>query len=58
MPRISRFEVLERGEQLAVSIRLTTPFDKLPQIIGESYGKVAEYLKEVGVYPSDVPFET
>ncbi|MCL2034571.1 MAG: GyrI-like domain-containing protein [Oscillospiraceae bacterium] len=58
MPRVSNFEVMVRGEQPALSVRVTTSVEKLPQIIGESYGKIMAYMKEAGAFPSDAPYVT
>lgn len=56
MPRISSFEILQKNEQPALSIRTRIPVEKLPQQIAESYDKMAAYLKETGKFLSDVPF--
>jgi len=56
MPRISNFEILQKREQPVLSIRTRSPVGSLPAIIGESYGKMAAYLKEIGEHLSDVPF--
>jgi len=58
MPRVSNFAIIVRGEQPALSVRLTTSVEKLPQIIGESYGKIMAYMKETGTFMSDMPFVT
>jgi len=56
MPRISNIEVLRKNEQPTLSIRTRTPVEKLPVLIGESYGKMSAYLKELGEYLEDIPF--
>lgn len=56
MPRISNFEVLSKREQPTLTIRTRTKVENLPALIGESYGKMAGYLKELGEFLSDVPF--
>jgi len=56
MPRISNIEVLQKNEQPTLSIRTRTQVEKLPILIGESYGKMAAYLKETDQFLADVPF--
>ncbi len=56
MPRISNIEVLQKTEQPTIFIRTNTSVEKLPMLIGESYGKIAAYLKELGEFLSDVPY--
>ena len=56
MPRISGIEMLKRTEQPVIVVRKLTRVEELPQLIGESYGKMAGYLKELGECLSDVPF--
>jgi len=56
MPRISNVEVLQKNEQPTLSIRTKTQVEKLPILIGESYGKMSAYLKELGEFLEDVPF--
>ncbi|MGM9923071.1 MAG: GyrI-like domain-containing protein [Bacillus sp. (in: firmicutes)] len=56
MPKISRIEVLQQNEQPVLSIRTVTSVDQLPQLIGESYGKLGAYLNELGECLSEVPF--
>lgn len=49
-------EIKEQAAQLTVSIRTRTPIDGLPQLLGESYGKIAGYLAESGEVPAGAPF--
>lgn len=56
MPRISNIEILQKAEQPTISIRTNTKVENLPMLIGESYGKMAVYLKEIGEFLSDVPY--
>ena len=51
-----KIEVKEQKPQSTLSIRVRTPQKNLPNIIGESYHKIADYLNELGEQPSDVPF--
>lgn len=48
--------VIEREQELVLSIRLRTPFQDLSQAIGDSYGKIYTYLREVGQMPAGEPF--
>jgi effector-binding domain-containing protein len=48
--------VLERGEQPALTIRTRTAIQNMPTLLGETYGKIAAYLKQAGKRMSDVPF--
>ncbi len=56
MPRVSNFELLKKREQPVVSIRKTVHVNDLPKLIGESYGKLDDYVKGLGEFLSDVPF--
>ena len=56
MPRVSNIEVLYKNEQPTLSIRTRTKVESLPMLIGESYGKMAAYLKELGEFLSDIPY--
>lgn len=56
MPRISNIELLKQMEQSALTIRTRTKIQDLPMLIGQSYGKLAGYLKEIGEMLTDVPF--
>jgi Transcriptional regulator, effector-binding domain/component len=50
------FKVEEQTAQPVMSIRLRTSVEKLPQVIGESYGKIMGYLTEQGIQPKFAPF--
>ncbi len=56
MPRISNIEILQKREQPTLYIRTRTKVENLPALIGESYGKMAAYLQEIGAYLSEVPY--
>ncbi len=56
MPRMTHIEMLQINEQPTLTIRTRTQVEKLPSLIGESYGKIAAYLQEHGECVSDVPF--
>jgi len=49
-------EIKEQEPQATLSIRTRTPIDGLPRLLGESYGKVADYLAELGEQPAGAPF--
>lgn len=49
-------EVKEQEAQLTLSIRTKTSVQDLPQSLGKSYGAIAQYLGELGAYPSGPPF--
>jgi len=56
MPRVSNIDLFQKREQPTLSIRTRTKVEDLPALIGESYGKMAAYLKELGELLSDVPY--
>jgi effector-binding domain-containing protein len=56
MPRISNIEILKKAEQPTISIRTKTKAENLPVLIGESFGKMAAYLNEIGELLSDIPY--
>ncbi len=56
MPRITNIEILQKMEQPTVFIRTITKVQDLPILIGQSYGKMATYLQEVGELLADVPY--
>ena len=49
-------EKLERKARPVLSIRTETSIQQLPQLIGESYMKIMQYLGEQGEIPADSPF--
>jgi len=49
-------ELVEQKAQPILSIRTRTSIDKLPDVIGSSYHKIAAYMEELGEKPADVPF--
>ena len=51
-----KIELGEQKVQSILSIRARTSLENLPQLIGESYHKIAGYLEELGEQPADVPF--
>lgn len=49
-------EKLERTAQPVLSIRTKTSLQQLPQLLGESYMKIMQYLGEQGEPPGGAPF--
>jgi effector-binding domain-containing protein len=56
MPKVSNFEILYKREQPTLFIRARAPIDDLPMLIGESYGQLTAYFKEMDEYLADVPY--
>ncbi len=42
--------------QPVACIRIRTSADRLPQVIGEGYMRIAQYLQEIGEQPAGVPY--
>jgi effector-binding domain-containing protein len=51
-----QFEVKEQPTQKTLSIRTRTAVQDLPQVFGEGYGAIAQYLGELGEQPIGPPF--
>jgi len=49
-------EFKEQKLQPVLSIRTRTALADLPNVIGESYHRIAAYLEELGEQPADAPF--
>ena len=49
-------EIKEQDPQPTLSIRVRTPIQGLPGLLGESYGKIAGYLAELREEPDGAPF--
>jgi effector-binding domain-containing protein len=56
MPRISDIDIIEKREQPTIYIRTITKVEQLPMLIGKSYGKLVEYLKNNDSMVSDMPY--
>ncbi len=52
----SKIELVEQPVQQVLSIRRRTTVKELPDLIGVSYMKILEYLKELKEEPVGVPF--
>ncbi|MDD3654410.1 MAG: GyrI-like domain-containing protein [Desulfotomaculaceae bacterium] len=51
-----QFELNVQEAQPVLSIRTRTAVEKLPQVIGEAYGKIMRYMGELGEQPAGVPY--
>src|SRR5512135_616558 len=49
-------ELTERSAQPVLSIRTRTAVQNLPQVLGQSYGAIAQYLGQMGQQPAGDPF--
>ena len=49
-------ELKEGSDQPVLSRRLRTSVDRLPQVMGETYGAIAGYLAEIAEAPAGPPF--
>ena len=49
-------ELLERPAQPVLSIRTHAAVQNLPQVLGQSYGAIAQYLGQIGQQPAGAPF--
>ncbi len=49
-------EIKEMKEQPTLSIRTTTPVEKISQVFGEGYGKIAKFMQEKGIQFAGNPF--
>ncbi|OPX87688.1 MAG: Bacterial transcription activator, effector binding domain [Pelotomaculum sp. PtaB.Bin104] len=51
-----KIELNERKSQPVLFIRTRTAVENLPKVIGESYGKIMQYLSELVEPPADAPY--
>lgn len=56
MPIISEIALLQQTQENTLVLRTVTPVQNLPMLIGQTYGKIAAYLQELGELMTDVPF--
>jgi len=49
-------ELKKQPAQPTLVIRTRTAVEGLPQLMGETYGAIAQYLGELGEYPAGPPF--
>lgn len=52
----NQIQVTEQSVQPVLSIRTRAAVENLPNIIRECYGKIMQYMAELGTEPADVPF--
>jgi len=48
--------VVDCEEQMVISVRTRCPVTQLPDLIGQTYGKIVTYLSSIGKSPGGVPF--
>jgi effector-binding domain-containing protein len=53
---LSECEAIHQPMQPVLSIRTRTSVDQLPDLVGQSYAAIMQYLQEAGGAPSGVPF--
>jgi len=51
-----KFELSEQPAQATLSIRTRTKMESLPQVIGQAYHAIFEYLNEIKESPVGAPF--
>jgi effector-binding domain-containing protein len=49
-------EIYQQTAQPTLSIRTQVSVEKLPQVLGESYGAIGQYLASLGEAPGGAPF--
>lgn len=52
----TNFEIIEENVQPVLAIRTRTPLANLPQVIGQSYGAIMQYMAEIGEQPANAPY--
>lgn len=50
------FQIIESAPQPAVAVRLTTPVEEMPDVVGRSYQQVFGHLATAGAPPAGMPF--
>lgn len=53
---MKNIELIEEAARPVIYIRTHTSVEKLPQVIGESYRKIASFLQSLGEQPTCVPY--
>ena len=51
-----KIELTEQSAQPVLSIRTRSAVENLPQVIGQAYQTIIQYLSELGEKPQDIPF--
>ncbi|CAJ35653.1 GyrI-like domain-containing protein [Methanocella arvoryzae] len=49
-------EIKELPVQQALSVRTRSPVENLPNVIGQTYGTIIQYMSELGEQPAGAPF--
>jgi len=49
-------QIIDQPVQPVASIRTHAAVENLPQVLGQAYGSVAQYLSQIGSYPMGEPF--
>ncbi|MGD9091471.1 MAG: GyrI-like domain-containing protein [Anaerolineales bacterium] len=49
-------KIIEKPEQIVLSIRTRTAVGDLPQVMGRCFGSITQYLGELGEQPAGAPF--
>lgn len=52
----NKIQITEQSAQPVLSIRTRSSVENLPNLIGECYGKIMQYMGEIGIEPADAPF--
>ncbi|MBN1538166.1 MAG: GyrI-like domain-containing protein [Anaerolineales bacterium] len=49
-------QLIDRPVQPVASIRTRAAVENLPQVLGQAYGAIAQYLGQIGQFPAGEPF--
>lgn len=49
-------ELFDQIDQPVLSVRTRTPVGNLPQVLGQAYGQIMQYLGELGEMPCGAPY--
>jgi effector-binding domain-containing protein len=49
-------EIYEQAAQPTLTVRTHTSVEKLPQVLGQAYGEIGQYLGSLGEAPGGAPF--
>ncbi|MCG8572037.1 MAG: GyrI-like domain-containing protein [Spirochaetes bacterium] len=49
-------EIQTRDEQRTIAIKATTDVKELPNVLGQGYGEIMQYLEQKGLEPTGAPF--
>lgn len=51
-----QFELEDKPAQPTITIRTRTAVENLPQVLGQAYESIIDYLSQIGVQPSGAPY--